>query len=74
MYSTAWCGHCRRLKRQLTEAGIAYREVDLDDHPEHGDRIVEVTGGYRTVPTMEVAGRLLVNPTLDEVRAAVAAA
>ncbi|MDQ3981161.1 MAG: NrdH-redoxin, partial [Actinomycetota bacterium] len=24
IYSTTWCGHCRRLKRQLDEAGIGY--------------------------------------------------
>ena len=27
MYSTTWCGYCRRLKTQLDAQGIAYREV-----------------------------------------------
>ena len=30
MYTTSWCGFCRRLKLQLDEAGIAYREVDIE--------------------------------------------
>ena len=72
MYSTEWCGHCRRLKRQLEGAGISYREVDVDVERRYGDRIVEATGGYRVVPTVEVGGRLLVNPTVDEVEAALA--
>jgi glutaredoxin len=72
MYSTEWCGHCRRLKRQLEGAGISYREVDVDAERLYGDRIVEATGGYRVVPTVEVEGRLLVNPTVDEVQAALA--
>ena len=72
MYSTEWCGHCRRLKRQLEGAGISYREVDVDAEGHCGDRIVEATGGYRVVPTVEVEGRLLVNPTVDEVQAALA--
>ena len=72
MYSTEWCGHCRRLKRQLEGAGISYREVDVDAERRYGDQIVEATGGYRVVPTVEVEGRLLVNPTVDEVQAALA--
>jgi mycoredoxin len=72
MYSTAWCGYCRRLKRQMDEAGIPYREVDLDEDPRDADRIVRATGGFRTVPTLDVGGRLLVNPTLPEVREALA--
>lgn len=70
MYSTAWCGYCRRLKRQMEEAGIPFVEVDLDDDPSHDDRIIATTGGYRTVPTLEVDGVLLVNPSLAEVEKA----
>ncbi|HET7481264.1 MAG TPA: glutaredoxin domain-containing protein [Actinomycetota bacterium] len=70
MYSTTWCGYCRRLKRQFEENGIPYEEVDVDEHRQLGDRIVEATGGYRIVPTVEVAGRLLVNPTVIEVKEA----
>ncbi len=69
LFSTAWCGHCRRLKRQLDEAGIDYEEVDVDHEPEAGRRIEAVTGGYRTVPTLEIDGTLLVNPSLAEVEA-----
>ena len=74
MYSTAWCGHCRRLKRQLNEADIPFEEVDLDE-PEHrqvGERIKAKTGGYRTVPTLEIGGELYVNPRIGEVREALA--
>jgi mycoredoxin len=72
MYSTTWCGYCRRLKRQMDEAGIPYREIDLDEDPSDADRIVRATGGFRTVPTLDVGGRLLVNPTLPEVQEALA--
>ncbi|HEX2295338.1 MAG TPA: glutaredoxin family protein [Actinomycetota bacterium] len=73
IYSTTWCGHCRRLKRQLDEAGIGYREIDIDEHEQYADRIVTATGGYRTVPTLQIGERLLVNPTVPEVRDALAA-
>lgn len=72
MYTTRWCGHCRRLKRQLDDAGIAVAMVDieLDENARHATRIEARTGGYRVVPTIEIDGALLVNPTLAQVRSA----
>ena len=72
MYTTTWCGYCRRLKRQMEDEGIAFQEVDVDENHQYDDRIIAATGGYRTVPTVEAGGALLVNPTLREVRAALA--
>lgn len=72
VYSTTWCGHCHRLLRQLDEASISYQVVDLDQNPQHGPRIEAKTGGFRTVPTLEVNGELLVNPSIGEVRQALA--
>jgi mycoredoxin len=71
LFSTEWCGHCRRLKHQLTEAGIGYVEIDVDEHVEFGAPIVKATGGARTVPSVDVGGRLLVNPSIGEVEEAV---
>ena len=72
IYTTQTCGHCRRLKRQLEEAGVSYREVDINHDPEVALRIEETTGGYRVVPTVEVAGHLLVNPLPADVVAVAA--
>jgi mycoredoxin len=69
MYSTEWCGYCRRLKRQLEEAGIAFEEIDIDVERQYEARIIAKTGGNRTVPTVQVGERLLVNPTIGEVTA-----
>ena len=74
MYSTPWCGYCRRLKRQFEEFGIDYREIDVDATPGYDERIIEASGGYRTVPTVEVGDRMLVNPTVREVEEALATA
>lgn len=74
LFSTEWCGHCRRLKRQLDEAGIGYVEIDVDEHVEFGAPIVAATGGARTVPAVEVGGRLLVNPTVADVADALTSA
>jgi glutaredoxin len=55
----------------MDDVGIAYSEVDIDVETHHGIRITAGTGGYRTVPTVEIGGHLLVNPSLEEVVAAV---
>jgi mycoredoxin len=71
MYTTSWCGYCRRLERQLEQAGIAFRKVDIEAQRDFGDRIEAVTGGYRTVPTLEIEGELFVNPSIGQVVTAV---
>lgn len=67
VYTTRTCGPCRRLKRGLDDAGVRYREVDVNTVPHLGARIEAITGGYRIVPTVEVGDDLLVNPLVDEV-------
>jgi mycoredoxin len=67
LYTTEWCSYCRSLKQKLNSASLAYREVDIEKHPEYGSVIERLTGGYRTVPTVEVCGSFLVNPSVDEI-------
>ena len=31
MFSTTWCGYCRRLKSALDREGIGYTEVNIED-------------------------------------------
>jgi mycoredoxin len=75
MYSTSWCGYCRRLKWQLDEAGIAYREIDIDRDPEAAAFVESVNGGNQTVPTVVFPdGGTATNPNLAQVKARLAAA
>lgn len=73
LYTTSWCGYCVRLKRGMDAEGISYREVDVDRDHRHDEEIRSAAGGNRTVPTVDVGGRLLVHPTIDEVKAALTA-
>jgi len=57
MYSTPWCGDCRRAKQFLTERGVKYREINVDEDPDAEDLILKVNNGRRKVPTFEVGGR-----------------
>ncbi len=74
VYSTTWCGYCRRLKLQLDEAGIAYREIDIDRDPEAAAFVQQVNGGNQTVPTvMFPDGSTATNPSFRQVRSTLAA-
>ena len=74
MYSTSWCGYCRRLKTQLDSAGIAYTEVNIEEHPDAATFVEQVTGGNQTVPTVLFPdGSAATNPSLADVKARLAA-
>ena len=69
MYSTSWCGYCRRLKSQLDRAGIAYDVVDIEQDPTAAAFVMSVNGGNQTVPTVRFAdGSALTNPSVGQVK------
>lgn len=75
MYSTTWCGFCRRLKLQLDEAGITYREVDIERDPAAARFVEGVNGGNQTVPTLLFPDETTAtNPSFAEVQKRLAAA
>jgi mycoredoxin len=70
MYTTVWCGFCRRLKNQLTREGIEVTEVDIERDPAAADYVMSVNGGNQTVPTIVFPdGTALTNPSATQVRA-----
>lgn len=69
MYSTTWCGFCRRLKLQLDQAGISYEEIDIELDPEAATFVESVNGGNQTVPVIKFAdGSTKTNPSLRDVQ------
>jgi mycoredoxin len=74
MYTTPWCGYCRRLKGQLDRAGVSYSEVDIEQQPEAADLVAKLNGGNQTVPTVVFPdGSALTNPSLAQVQQKLAA-
>lgn len=64
MYTTPWCGYCRRLKSQLAREGVEITEVDIERDPAAADHVMAVNGGYQTVPTVVFSdGSTLTNPS-----------
>lgn len=69
MFSTDWCGYCKRLKRQLGEAGISFREINVEEEVDFAQFVERVNGGNRVVPTLLFSdGSSLTNPSVIAVR------
>ena len=74
MFSTRWCGYCRRLKSQLDREGIAYTEVDIERDPASAAFVEQVNRGNQTVPTLLFSdGSTLTNPSVAQVKEKLAA-
>lgn len=70
VFSTEWCGYCKRLKLMLDKTGIEYTEVDIERTPGTPELIELVNDGNRTVPTVVFPdGTTATNPSLREVQA-----
>ncbi|WP_328357336.1 mycoredoxin [Streptomyces sp. NBC_00457] len=77
MYSTTWCGYCRRLKSQMDREGIAYNEINIEQDPESAAFVEKANGGNQTVPTVLIIApsgneSVMTNPSLAQVKAALA--
>ncbi|MDH2429810.1 mycoredoxin [Sphaerisporangium sp. TRM90804] len=65
VYTTSWCGPCRRLKSQLSREGIAYDEIDIESDPRAAAFVESVNGGNQVVPTVVLEdGTALTNPSV----------
>lgn len=74
MYSTTWCGYCRRLKSQFEREGIDYREVNIEEDPAAAEFVTKVNGGNQTVPTVVLPdGTAMTNPPIKKILKALAA-
>jgi mycoredoxin len=73
MYTTQWCGFCRRLKSQLGRVGVELNEIDIERDEEAARFVEGVNGGNQTVPTLLFAdGSTMVNPSAAQVQARLA--
>ena len=74
MYTTSWCGFCRRLKTQLDREGITYDVVDIEQQPDAAELVEKVNNGNQTVPTLVYSdGSAQTNPSLAQVKEKLAA-
>jgi mycoredoxin len=74
MYTTTWCGYCKRLKRMMQDDGINFVEVDIETTPGTAEIVEKVNNGNQTVPTLVFTdGTAMTNPSLTKVKEKLAA-
>jgi len=50
VYTTTYCPYCVRAKTLLKSKGIAFNEIDVTNDEALRAKMVELSGGRRTVP------------------------
>jgi len=58
VYTTSWCGWCRKTMAWLNEQGVAYENRDIERNPAWRDELIEKTGGT-SIPVVEIDGELI---------------
>ena len=68
VFTTSWCGYCKRLKSQLSRAGIDFHEIDIEDDAAGAAVVAQLNDGNLTVPTVVFRdGSALTNPSAAQV-------
>lgn len=64
MYTTWWCGDCRRAKRVFAALGVPYREINIEADPAAAAKVAHLNRGMLSVPTIIFPdGSRLVEPS-----------
>ena len=59
IYTTRVCPFCVRAKALLKHKGVTYEEIDVTDDAALRDKMVELSGGRRTVPEIFINGKIV---------------
>jgi glutaredoxin len=57
MFSTVWCGYCKKARAYFASKGIAYAEIDVEKSEDGQRRYKELGGGG--VPIILVGNRMM---------------
>lgn len=57
MYSTEWCGYCQRARNLFMRKSVQFREINVEEAPGGRARMMELSGGRRTVPQIFIGER-----------------
>ncbi len=59
VYTTTYCPFCTRAKNLLKSKGVAFVEIDVTEDDALRAKMVEMSGGRRTVPEIFINGEIV---------------
>ncbi len=59
IYTTTYCPYCVRAKALLTQKGVAFNEIQVDDKPELRAEMTQRSNGGRTVPQIFINNQII---------------
>jgi len=65
-YGAEWCPDCRKARHLLDRQGCSYEYIDVVKTPGAEEYVTRAGGGKRVIPTIEIDGKVLINPGADE--------
>lgn len=62
LFGADWCPDCRRAKSYLTDNGVNFQFIDVDEHDWATATVEEINNGKRIIPTVLIDGKAHTNP------------
>lgn len=59
VYTTSYCPYCIRAKSLLKGKGVAFEEIDVSGDAALREKMIELSGGRRTVPEIFINGKII---------------
>ncbi|HLX05168.1 MAG TPA: glutaredoxin 3 [Candidatus Binatus sp.] len=59
MYTTTYCPFCTRAKSLLKSKNVAFEEIDVTEDEALRAKMVELSGGRRSVPEIFINGKII---------------
>jgi glutaredoxin 3 len=59
VYTTTYCPFCTRAKTLLNNKGVAFEEIDVTEDDALRQKMVELSGGRRTVPEIFINDKIV---------------
>ena len=52
MYGAQWCGDCTRSKRLLTQLGVGFEYINIEEVAGAAEKVMEINGGMQSIPVI----------------------
>jgi mycoredoxin len=69
VYGTYWCRDTARTRAFLNHRGIPYTLADVDSDLRAAEKVREWNQGYLSTPTLDIEGRIVTEPSDEELAA-----